>query len=369
MNVYAIIRLTLMGTRRLGLWNVRREPYLLTAISIILLAVSSCGKSPERNSVASGGLVPKYHSFDLGDVRSDKAGKCSHAFPLQNTSDRPIKVTQISTSCGCTAADIANKVIQPGETIYASVTADWLGKSGIQGSMVSIETDHAQSPKIRLSLNAFVTAPAVLDPSTINFGIVEPGQKLTRAVSVQTFADRRPFTVVSVANVSPNVEVVRADAEGKPDTALELEGPPGTFLVSVLGARTDGAEDSIVEFGTDLDDGYSLKLAVTAEYRGAISISPPSMMFGDTSETQTKELSVSIHERFGEPEFSFSPDQEHAIPFRIVEIRKSVKGSNQVYTVQIEFNRGAQEGYFTQAVLNVSAQSITQEVRLVATAG
>lgn len=52
--------------------------------------------------------------YDFGDLEKDKP--VEHAFIFKNTSDEPITIENVRTTCGCTAPEWAFEPILPGET-------------------------------------------------------------------------------------------------------------------------------------------------------------------------------------------------------------------------------------------------------------
>jgi hypothetical protein len=84
------------------------------------------------------------------------------AFPFRNATDRPIRITRIRSSCGCTTASLDDRLIQPNprnehETLTARFT---LGdRVGQQVKRITVYTDH---PVTTLTLR--VNIPHVLRP-------------------------------------------------------------------------------------------------------------------------------------------------------------------------------------------------------------
>ena len=62
-------------------------------------------------------------SYDFG-VISQAGGTVSTRFDLKNMSSQPVRVTEISTSCGCTSAELDFREIPPGEERVLTVFFD-----------------------------------------------------------------------------------------------------------------------------------------------------------------------------------------------------------------------------------------------------
>lgn len=91
--------------------------------------------------------------YDYGKILYGQ--KVAHTFSFQNTGSHPLIIKDIQTSCGCTLAEIEEKIIQPNEFGKITVNFDSEGKFGPQNSEVLIFTNTPDSP-IRLVLKGNV---------------------------------------------------------------------------------------------------------------------------------------------------------------------------------------------------------------------
>jgi hypothetical protein len=58
--------------------------------------------------------------FDFGEISKDEAA--SHEFVIHNEGDAPLVISEVKTSCGCTASDFSKKAIAPGESGFVLAT-------------------------------------------------------------------------------------------------------------------------------------------------------------------------------------------------------------------------------------------------------
>ncbi len=61
--------------------------------------------------------------YNFGII-SKKDGLVETTFSLSNKGDKTVTIEEITTSCGCTSAEVPKKIIQPGETVPLEVTFD-----------------------------------------------------------------------------------------------------------------------------------------------------------------------------------------------------------------------------------------------------
>ncbi|MBC3542349.1 DUF1573 domain-containing protein [Rufibacter sp. H-1] len=80
--------------------------------------------------------------FDFGEI---KAGDVvEHTFKFTNNGTLPLVISNVRTTCGCTATDFPKAPVMPGET--ASITAKFnsAGKRGQQNKVITVESNAVQ---------------------------------------------------------------------------------------------------------------------------------------------------------------------------------------------------------------------------------
>lgn len=112
----------------------------------------------------AGALSFHRTTWDFGKIGSVK--KQTHRFTYKNSGDETITITDVTPSCGCTAAMPGQTRIKPGEKGFIDVTFNPVGKKGDFSSTVNIETDTEES--YLLTLKAYVMTasgkPVVVRP-------------------------------------------------------------------------------------------------------------------------------------------------------------------------------------------------------------
>jgi hypothetical protein len=98
--------------------------------------------------------------FDFGAVLN--TSPVSQTFQLRNAGDGPLQISGVSTSCGCTTAEVANRVLAPGETTDLTVTYDPLAHGGATGEfmrVVYVRSDDPDTPEATLTIRVTVVEP------------------------------------------------------------------------------------------------------------------------------------------------------------------------------------------------------------------
>lgn len=93
---------------------------LLLGICTILLVVIISGCT---NELGSQKIELSTTSFDLGDINPDE-GIRTETFFVRNIGNSLLQITSVSTSCGCTKAEVESNEILPGEETKLLVTYD-----------------------------------------------------------------------------------------------------------------------------------------------------------------------------------------------------------------------------------------------------
>ncbi len=98
----------------------RRIPSLIgiMVLGIILIVVNGC-----TNTFQSPKIELSTTSFDLGDINPDE-GIRTETFFVKNTGNAPLSIISVSTSCGCTEAEVESEEIPAGEQTKLTVTYD-----------------------------------------------------------------------------------------------------------------------------------------------------------------------------------------------------------------------------------------------------
>ena len=87
---------------------------LWVCVPLVLLLLSACSSSPPR-------IVVEPDSQDLGEIPQKPL---ELTYTVRNDGGSPLTIEKISTSCGCTYAEIDKDTLSPGETTILRVTLD-----------------------------------------------------------------------------------------------------------------------------------------------------------------------------------------------------------------------------------------------------
>ncbi|MCK9426861.1 MAG: DUF1573 domain-containing protein [Ignavibacteriaceae bacterium] len=92
--------------------------------------------------------------YDFGEIMEGIVVKFS--FQVKNAGDQVLHITNIMTSCGCTAAAMQNDEIQAGEGTSINVEFNSEGKSGPQHRIVTLASNDPSNPSLKLEITGKV---------------------------------------------------------------------------------------------------------------------------------------------------------------------------------------------------------------------
>ena len=179
--------------------------------------------------------------YDFGTVT--QGDKVDHLFTVKNRGDKPLIISQIRSSCGCTAATLSARTIAPGSSGEVKVTFDSTNFAGQVTKTISIDSNDQRNPSAVLTLQGKVTEIIAVTPFPLNLGSLKAGSKKE---VVLTLANRgnRIFSVTSVtspqAAITGTVRGGKVKPGGTGEIAVSVSVPrEGRFLSGYLTILTD----------------------------------------------------------------------------------------------------------------------------------
>jgi hypothetical protein len=120
----------------------------------------------------------------------DKSAVATYRF--RNTGTRPVTITSLQTSCGCTTAEIPKKVFLAGEVGTVKATMDLGNRFGPQTKLITVICDDAPAKPTELVLSVNIQSFATANPQFVYWKLGEknsPKRILISANALQTIAD------------------------------------------------------------------------------------------------------------------------------------------------------------------------------------
>ena len=223
---------------------------LIVIVAAMGFAFDSVNPVVADDSAANGGLVvadvadvayaakgPKItftkDAHDFGKIK--QGDEPAFEFVFKNEGDAVLTIKNVETSCGCTAALVSDKKIEPGKSGKIKVAFSSRGYSGEVTKYIYVDTDDPNAPRLQLKISAAVDVPPQpridLDKYTYDAGLLIEGDTLQAQVMVKNRGDLELRFECELANA-----------------AFSVGGKPARFPIKVAA-------------GKDVDVDISLGLA------------------------------------------------------------------------------------------------------------
>ena len=103
-----------------------------------------CAFAQENQDVVPGPAITfEEVAFDFGDIH--QGDKVEHVFSFDNSGDAPLIITNVQTTCGCTATDWPRDPILPGASASIKVNFNSAGKMGRQNKIITVISNASSS--------------------------------------------------------------------------------------------------------------------------------------------------------------------------------------------------------------------------------
>ncbi|HDQ73877.1 MAG TPA: DUF1573 domain-containing protein [Chloroflexi bacterium] len=135
--------------------NVDKRIFILLLLLMGVTLTAACAAARQPGRIELGET-----EFDLGEISS--TGPVSQTFQMRNAGQGTLEITGVSTSCGCTTAEVDRSRLGPGETATLTVTYDPQAHGGQMGRftrVVYVRSDDPETPEANLTIRVTVTGP------------------------------------------------------------------------------------------------------------------------------------------------------------------------------------------------------------------
>lgn len=120
-------------------------------IACLLMMVGTLTSFGQSTEEAVEFLPPGAHikfavsSYDFGDIT--QGDKVEYTFEFINDGDAPLILSNVMTTCGCTASSWPREPIAPGAKSKIDVTFNSTGKIGHQNKVITIMSNASNNPE------------------------------------------------------------------------------------------------------------------------------------------------------------------------------------------------------------------------------
>ena len=150
-----------------------------------------------------------------------------HVFTFTNGGDAPLKIKQVRTSCGCAAALVSKKEIEPGEKGEIKVTFNTKGYGGNVAKYVFVESNDPEQPNKQLTVQASIEIPPRpqinLDRYSVDMGLILESEDIQTQTRIKNEGELELNVEFSHNNASFFVGGKKIDSQLKIPAGKEVE--------------------------------------------------------------------------------------------------------------------------------------------------
>ena len=133
---------------------MRKRWIRLASVVVVALALAGTGLAQKNKTGPVMEIEPE--EFDFGGVQQNQ--ELVHEFTVKNVGTEDLEIRRISTSCGCTAAVPADRVVRPGESTVLEVVLETRKYKGVIDKSVSVASNDRDVVRT-VRVKAFVEVP------------------------------------------------------------------------------------------------------------------------------------------------------------------------------------------------------------------
>jgi hypothetical protein len=167
-------------------------------------------------------------------------------FKFQNVGQSEIKITSVSTSCGCTTAALEKDTTAPGEKGEIEATFNFGKRVGFQQKTIVVESTDPESPKTSLALKVHIPAVAQVRPGFLQWAVGEAPS--AQEINIKILNDL-PMHAVSAISSDPRILARIEETVPSKEYRVVVE-PKGTNepVTAILKIKTDYPAENPKEY-------------------------------------------------------------------------------------------------------------------------
>ncbi len=128
------------------------------SILFIGLSVVAFAQEESAEPLTGAQIVFAETAFDFGDIV--QGDKVEHVFEFENSGTEPLILSDVRTTCGCTAPEWPREPIAPGASGAVKVVFNSVGKIGVQNKVITVMSNAVNNPaRVKIVTNVLREKP------------------------------------------------------------------------------------------------------------------------------------------------------------------------------------------------------------------
>jgi hypothetical protein len=313
--------------------------------NVVLAAVLMAAAPVTAAGLADGMFAEQGKDFGL----VPRGPTLTHYFLLTNKSDKPIHISGVRVSCGCTSATALQNTVAPGQSTAIQALMDTRRFSGHKQVTIFVSLDQPQWEEAQLFVRAYGSDELSVSPAEFTFPAkIKTGTTSTSKVTVQLTGNWQILgSEADSAYVVPSFKEIRRDgvsAVYEVSADLRKDTPPGKWFTDVwLRTNQTGLPKIRIPLTVEVESASSPQHTVT---------------FGEIKAGESAERKFSV---------------KGATPFRVTSIEgtdgevsaKTSKDPKAVHEVTLTF-KPSKSGTFDRRLIVVTDRTEQKQIEVLA---
>ncbi len=156
-------------------------------------------------------IVCEDPTFDFGTL--DNSQSVLHDFAIRNDGDLTLEIIRAKPSCGCTVANISQKLIEPGQSAVISAKLNLTNREGKQTKIITVESNDPATPQTRLTMQGTAVSQISTTPRTVAVTSMTAGEIVSNVVTVTSQLED-PLVLLSAETGNPHISARIEPVEG-----------------------------------------------------------------------------------------------------------------------------------------------------------
>lgn len=162
-------------------WFIPRSAAALILGAVLIVGLAGPGWTAKLPKIQF-----KVDTWNFGKAKQGVV--LEHEFVFKNVGDATLNIGSVETSCGCTAALVSNKIVEPGGEGRIKVSFNSAGYSGEISKFIYVESDDPGRPRLQLKVTAEIEVPpaprAEISPYSDDAGLILEGEAAQASVTL-----------------------------------------------------------------------------------------------------------------------------------------------------------------------------------------
>lgn len=134
---------------------------LIALVFLLTITALHAQQKTATDTVNSPKIKFEVTNYDFGKIK-EQDGKASYTFKFKNTSTKPLVITRVQASCGCTTPEWTKEPISSGKTGVVTVTYNPVHRPGVFHKTITVYSNIAEGKTILSIKGEVIPQPTVL---------------------------------------------------------------------------------------------------------------------------------------------------------------------------------------------------------------